>query len=69
MLSDRGASVIIYLVSGVWAANMIISMIPPLHYQPDPAIHGIFTVIVGGGFAVRAKVENRRENDGGDHRK
>lgn len=56
MLSDRGATAIIYLVSAVWAANMIVSMVPGSNYQPEPSIHGIFTVIVGGAFAVRARV-------------
>lgn len=69
MLSDRGASAIIYLVSAIWAANMVVSMIPQANYQPDPSIHGIFTVIVGGAFAVRAKAGNSDKGDrGGDHK-
>lgn len=71
MLSDRGATAIIYLVSAIWAANMIVSMLPGSTYQPDPSIHGIFTVIVGGAFALRAKTD-RKDNDddrAGGHRR
>lgn len=68
MLSDRGASAIIYLVATIWGANMIVSMVPGSNYSPDPSIHGIFTVIVGGAFAVRAKVNSSDKDRGGDHK-
>lgn len=71
MLSDRGYSAIIYLVAIVWGVNMIVSIIPGSGYKPDPAVHGIFTTIVGGSFVLRAKAESRqeRERTGGDHRR
>jgi hypothetical protein len=65
VLSDRAASTIIYLVAAIWGANMIIAMIPGSGYKPSPEIHGIFTVIVGGAFAARA----RNDKPGGDHRR
>lgn len=69
MLSDRGATAIIYLVSGIWGANMIVSMFPEANYQPDPSIHGIFTLIVGGAFAVRARAQGKSDDRGGDHKR
>lgn len=69
MLSDRGYSAIIYLVAAIWGVSMIVSVVPGSNYKPDPAIHGIFTTIVGGSFVLRAKAESRQERSGGDHRR
>lgn len=68
MLSDKGATTIIYVVTAIWAANMLVSMIPAADYQPDPALHGIFTLIVGGAFALKNK-NSGGPPPGGEHRR
>lgn len=71
MLSDRAFNIIIYLVAGVWGINMFMAMIPGLHYQPEPYIHGIFMSIVGTALVAKSRERDpdREKQDGGDHRK
>ena len=63
MLSDKASTIIIYLVAIVWVGNMVAAMIPGTYYRPDPAVHGIFTLIVGGAFALRAQSEGKGRGD------
>lgn len=51
MLPQRLASAIIVLVSLVWLANFLLQFIIP-GYHPDSYIHGIFTTVIGGAFAL-----------------
>jgi hypothetical protein len=46
---------IISIVTGVWALNFIVGLIPSLEYKPDQAINAIFMAIVGGLFAISAR--------------
>lgn len=56
------ASILISVVTAIWAANIIMGMIAFRGYHPDQAINGIFMVIVGGAFALRY----RSSDKGGD---
>jgi hypothetical protein len=55
---DKQTSRLLYLVAGVWALNIVAGMIPPLEYEPDGAINGVFTAIASLVF-VADKVGNR----------
>lgn len=54
MLSERSRTVIIFIITGVWAVNFIAGLAVP-HYQTSESINGIFMAIVGGLFAFGAK--------------
>lgn len=70
MISDRMASILISVVTIIWAANIIAGMVAWRGYHPDQAINGIFMVIVGGAFALRYKSGANGHSDGdGGHRK
>jgi hypothetical protein len=42
---------IVVLVTAVWVANLVAGVLP-IGYDPDPAINGIFGVIVGGAMVL-----------------
>lgn len=64
MVSDRTANIVIGVVTAIWAGNVLVGMIPATGYQPSEGINAIFTAIVGGAFALRAR--NRGNGDGGE---
>lgn len=55
IISDRTATVIISVVTSIWAANIIAGMFEVNDYQPSETINGIFMTIVGGAFVLRAR--------------
>ena len=68
-MGDRTRTTVIAVVTSVWAANFAAGLFPPLGYEPDQAINGIFMTIVGGLFAVgaRAKAQVPPAGPGGAH--
>lgn len=62
MISDRTRTVIIGVVTVVWAMNFLAGLIPAVGYEPDQTINGIFMAIVGGLFALGAKSNNNGGN-------
>jgi hypothetical protein len=54
MISARTRTVVIAVVTAVWAANFIAG-VAVKGYQPSESINGIFMAIVGGLFALGAK--------------
>lgn len=69
MIGDRTRTVIIAVVTIVWAINFFAGLV--VHdYKPSESINGIFMAIVGGLFALGARQKgNTREDDpedGGD---
>lgn len=61
MIGDRTRTVIIGVVTGVWALNFMAGLVPQFEYQPDQAINGIFMAIVGGLFALGARSNKDKE--------
>lgn len=64
-MNDRTATIVIGIVTTIWAGNILAGMLRFNEYQPSESINGIFMAIVGGAFALRAK----SNGGGGDHRK
>lgn len=65
MISDRTATILITVVTVIWAGNILAGMFQVNDYQSSESINGIFMAIVGGAFALRAK----NGGGGGDHKK
>jgi len=63
-VSDRTANIVIGVVTTIWAANVIVGMFGISGYQPTEGINAIFTAIVGGAFALRAR--SKGNGDGGE---
>ena len=55
VISDRTATILIGVITGVWAINILAGMAQINGYQPSESINGIFMAIVGGAFALRAR--------------
>lgn len=51
MIGRRATTVIVGLVSSIWAVNFSAGVVLP-DYKPDQAINGIFMAIVGGTLAL-----------------
>lgn len=64
MVSDRMATIIIWVVTTVWAVNFLAGLTHFNGYQSDQAINGIFMGIVGGLFAIKARHGNRSGGEG-----
>lgn len=62
MISDRAATVVVYVVTAMWAANLLAGMFAINGYQPSESVNGIFTGTVGVAFLIRAKAKS---GDGG----
>lgn len=62
-MNDRTANIVIVVVTAIWAGNVIVGMVSVNGYQPSEGINAIFTAIVGGAFALRAR--NKSNGDGG----
>lgn len=63
MISDRTATVLIYTVSGIWVLNVLAGLFEFNGYQTSESINGIFTLIVGGAFALRTYLLKRERTD------
>lgn len=63
MLSERTRTVVIAVVTTVWAANFLAGILIE-GYRPSESINGIFMAIVGGLFALGAREGNKK--DGSD---
>lgn len=51
MLSPKTTTLVVGLVSAIWAVNFLAGVILP-NYEADQAINGIFMAIVGGTLAL-----------------
>jgi hypothetical protein len=58
MISDRTRTIIIFVVTTVWAVNFAAGLVLPA-YKPSESINGIFMAIVGGLFALGARSNNK----------
>lgn len=63
MISDRTATVIIGVVTSIWALNILGGMFEINDYQPSESINAIFMAVVGGAFALRGKGKNGGNGD------
>lgn len=63
MIGVRTRTVIIGVVTGVWATNFFAGLVVN-DYKPDQAINGIFMAIVGGLFALGARSKKDGDEDG-----
>lgn len=63
MVGDRTRTVIIGVVTTVWAINFGAGFVVD-DYKPDQAINGIFMAIVGGLFALGARRGNTNKPEG-----
>ena len=66
MIGDRTRTIVIAVVTAVWASNFIASVVVT-DYEPTESINGIFMAIVGGLFALGAR--NNGSNGGGSEKK
>lgn len=57
MIGDRTRTVIIAVVTTVWAINFTAGLVVE-NYKPSESINGIFMAIVGGLFALGARSGN-----------
>lgn len=61
-MSDKTATVVIGIVTIIWAGNILAGVFAINGYTPSESVNGIFMTIVGGAFIIR----NR--NRGGDEK-
>lgn len=54
MIGDRSRTIIIGVVTAVWAINFLAGLVVD-GYEPSESINGIFMAIVGGLFALGAR--------------
>lgn len=54
MLSRKTTTLVVGLVSSVWAVNFLAGVVLP-EYEADQAINGIFMAIVGGALALGSR--------------
>lgn len=54
MISDRTRTIVIFVVTVVWALNFTAGLVLT-DYKPSESINGIFMAIVGGLFALGAR--------------
>jgi hypothetical protein len=60
MIGDRARTVIISVVTTVWASNFLAGLV--IHdYKPSESINGIFMAIVGGLFALGARSMDKND--------
>lgn len=62
VLSERSRTVIIFVITAVWAVNFTAGLVVP-GYQTSESINGIFMAIVGGLFALSAKKDKDKDSD------
>lgn len=63
ILTDRAASIVIYVVTAIWAGNILAGMLAWNGYQPSTEVNGIFMAVVGGAFIARTRA---RSGGGGE---
>jgi uncharacterized membrane protein len=61
-MTDRTATVVIYVVTGIWALNILAGMFAWNGYKPSTEINGIFMVVVGGAFVARTRARSGGES-------
>lgn len=62
MISDRTRTIIIFVVTAVWAVNFLTGVV--VHdYKPSESINGIFMGIVGGLFALSARNKDKEDDN------
>lgn len=66
MISDRTRTVVLGVVTTVWAINFIAGLVPRLDYEPSESINGIFMAIAGTLFALGGRGKNGDLPKGGD---
>lgn len=66
-MNDKTVTVVIYVVTAIWAGNVIVGMAAIQGYAPSAGLNAVFTTIVGGAFAIRAA--RRGGNGNGDGEK
>lgn len=66
MISARTRTIVIAVVTAVWAANFIAG-VAVKGYQPSESINGIFMAIVGGLFALGARGGGHPPEGGSTH--
>lgn len=64
VIGERTRTVVIGVVTAVWAANFLAGVVIP-EYQPSESINGIFMAIVGGLFALGARGNGGNGGNGG----
>jgi hypothetical protein len=62
IISDRAATTVIYVVTTIWAINILAGMFSWNDYKPSTEVNGIFMAVVGGAFIART----RSRSGGGD---
>lgn len=62
-VNDRTATVVIAVVTTIWAGNIVAGMFRINDYAPSESINGIFMAIVGGAFALRARNHKSDKDD------
>jgi len=62
-MNERTATVVIYVVGGVWVVNIFAGMFRLHGYEPSEAINGIFMGIVGYAFIERSRRRDPRDRD------
>lgn len=65
-MTDKTATTVIWIVTGIWAVNVVVGMVGAWGYQPSEGINGIFTLIVGGAFAARAVAKGKSDDRDGE---
>lgn len=62
MISDKVRNGIAIVITGAWAASVIVGLINPA-YQVPSGVHGIMLVVAGGAFGANIL---RRNGNGGN---
>lgn len=62
-MTDKTASVIIGVVTAIWAGNIVAGVVQWNGYTPSESVNGIFMAIVGGAFAYRARAKSSDKSD------
>lgn len=65
MIGDRTRTVIIAVVTSVWAINFLAGLVVT-DYKPSESINGIFMAIVGGLFALGARHAGKDDKGDGE---
>lgn len=64
MLRQRTTTIVVYITTLGWAANLAASIAPWLDYESDPMIHTAFMAVVGSALGVDAwRRRTSRESD------
>jgi hypothetical protein len=61
VITPKLANAVIVVVTVVWVASFVISIIVP-QYRADPQINVIFMGIVGGSLALKSRKPTQNDN-------